>query len=425
LAPGGKAVIKPNWVMDVNPNGNTLDSLITHSAIIKHVIDWCAAAMQGEGSIVIGDCPLQSCDFDRMLRFSRVGDIVDLARRQYPNLDIKLEDWRLTIMRGKAGGGKDSRRDQLHRADHDERMQRDYALVDLGKESFLEDIAEFSEEFRVTCYNSDLMMDHHRPGKHEYLITKRVFDVDLVINLPKMKTHIKAGLTGALKNLVGINGHKEFLPHHIKGSYFEGGDWCCNPSVFAKWYEDINDYYWKNCQEMSRLKRTFYQTLLGRLHSLSYRVDNGITAGSWSGNETIWRTTLDLNHALYFSPNSARRIISILDGIVAGQGDGPLSPTPRPMGIIIAGENPAYVDAVAAKTMGYNISRVPTLYNAIYHRKSKFSGPDPLDYSVTCVNRDGKPEQAPFDGLQVHSFTKPRAWKRAESPGKPGETCRG
>ena len=32
-------------------------------------------------------------------------------------------------------------------------------------------------------------------------------------SLPKLKTHKKAGITCALKNLIGINGNKEYLPH--------------------------------------------------------------------------------------------------------------------------------------------------------------------------------------------------------------------
>src|SRR5690606_2650770 len=46
----------------------------------------------------------------------------------------------------------------------------------------------------------------------------------LVINLPKLKTHKKTGVTLSLKNLVGINGDKNWLPHHSLGSVGEGGD---------------------------------------------------------------------------------------------------------------------------------------------------------------------------------------------------------
>jgi uncharacterized protein (DUF362 family) len=102
----------------------------------------------------------------------------------------------------------------------------------------LKKLANIAKNLELLCYDPNLMIAHHDKHRHEYLITNRVFEADLIINLPKLKTHIKAGLTGALKNLIGINGHKEFLPHHIKGSYLEGGDNYMNPS-FLKEYMKI------------------------------------------------------------------------------------------------------------------------------------------------------------------------------------------
>ena len=56
-----------------------------------------------------------------------------------------------------------------------------------------------------------------RRGRHRYLVARELIEADVVFNVPKLKTHKKAGVTGALKNLVGINGHKAYLPHHRKG----------------------------------------------------------------------------------------------------------------------------------------------------------------------------------------------------------------
>src|SRR5208283_2541819 len=114
-------------------------------------------------------------------------------------------------------------------------------------------------------------------------VRNEVLDADLLINLAKMKTHEKAGLTGAMKNLVGVNGHKEFLPHHIKGSYFSGGDSYCNDSWFAKQAEEVYDQIWEHYAESSALKRWLhrkgYQVLkmLGRVSGA-----DRITPGGWS-----------------------------------------------------------------------------------------------------------------------------------------------
>src|SRR5205823_2914941 len=152
-------------------------------------------------------------------------------------LEIMLQDWRLTVF-------ETGDKSQSPRADYESLRSRDYELIDRGKESFLEEVSDRADRFRVTCYDPRLMAAHHRTGKHEYLVSRKVFDADLLINLPKMKTHIKAGLTGALKNLIGINGHKEFLPHHIRGSSESGGDCYARGNGVRNLYDTVYDRFW-------------------------------------------------------------------------------------------------------------------------------------------------------------------------------------
>jgi uncharacterized protein (DUF362 family) len=417
IARHGSVVIKPNWVRDYNPTGTGLDCLITHTSLVKHVIDWAALALEGEGSIVVGDAPLQSCDFGRLTEVSRIGDVVREAQKRYPRVEIRIEDWRLTLMDRFDGYSEWERpKSQSFREGYGGLVSRNYELVDLGARSFLEEVADYANRFRVTCYKPSLMSAHHRPGTHEYLVTKSIFGPDLLVNLPKMKTHIKAGLTGALKNLVGINGHKEYLAHHIRGSYFEGGDSYCVEHRLRRWHDKLYDRVWERYMEMSPRNGRLATNLLHKLWRFA-AVAGGdhIDAGSWSGNETIWRTTLDLNHILYFSPSSPKRIVSIVDGVIAGEGEGPLSPTPKSAGLLIGGENPAYVDAVMARLMGYNVSRIPTVYNAIYHRKSRFAGPFLEEFSPRCLLDGAKAESIAFHALPDLRFVKPEFWRRAEA----------
>jgi len=72
--------------------------------------------------------------------------------------------------------------------------------------------------FGVNDYSADVTRSNHQPGSHRYLVSQSVLEADLVINLPKWKSHGKAGMTGALKNLVGINGDKAYLPHFRIGA---------------------------------------------------------------------------------------------------------------------------------------------------------------------------------------------------------------
>lgn len=410
VKPGQTALIKPNWVRDHNPLGHNIDSLITHSSIIKYLIDLLVTAMDGNGRIIIADAPLQNCNFDNLKKQTRIEEVIANAQKDYPNMEILLEDWRITTMES---SDLNKRNVQKYRLTNDDELSKEYNIIDLSKESFLEDISKYADKFRVTKYKSSLILRHHSKGKHEYLITKRIFEVDFFINLPKLKTHIKAGLTCAMKNLVGINGHKEFLPHHIKGAYFEGGDNYCNPSWLRAKYEDLYDYVWENVNSFSVFKRKILMTTLQFLWSLSniFGAEN-ISAGSWMGNDTIWRTTLDLNHIAYFNSVKPYKILNIVDGIIAGEGEGPLTPTPKSLGILIAGENPAYVDAIAAKMMGYTLSRIPTVYNAIYHRKSKFFKNYPEDLTINFTDGNTKKE-INFSQIPEFNFKKPFFWKGA------------
>ena len=68
-----------------------------------------------------------------------------------------------------------------------------FVLFDLGAESLLEPITDDTDDFRVTCYDPRLMAKTHGKGRHRYLVARDVLDADVVINLPKLKTHKKVG----------------------------------------------------------------------------------------------------------------------------------------------------------------------------------------------------------------------------------------
>ncbi|MCX6703329.1 MAG: DUF362 domain-containing protein [Candidatus Zambryskibacteria bacterium] len=404
VKPGQTVLIKPNWVRDRNPLGYDISSLITHTSLIKYVIDFLLVAMEGKGKIVIADAPLQNCNFSNLRKEIRIDELVESVLKKYPDMDIVIEDWRLTTIRS-----SDTHEPKVQNF----KESSEYRLVDLGKESLLEDVSKYSDRFRVTKYKRSLMAPHHQKGIHEYLVSRRIHEADFFINMPKMKTHIKAGLTCSMKNLVGINGHKEFLPHHIKGSYFEGGDNYSRSSWLRARYEDLYDYVWENINNFSVLKRKILMRALQYLWALANIVDKeNISAGSWRGNDTIWRTTLDLNHIAYFDGAKPLKILTIVDGIIAGEGQGPLEPTPKPLGILLAGENPAYIDAVVAQMMGFTVARIPTVYNAIYNRKSKFSDVFLEDFKLDFKDQEGT-KKVVFSEIPDFNFKKPLFWEGA------------
>lgn len=117
-----------------------------------------------------------------------------------------------------------------------------------------------------------------------------VREADKIINLPKLKTHMMMGLSGAVKNLFGI------VPGSFKTEYhfrFEDED------EFAGVIVDICAF--------------------------------------------------------------AKPALTVLDAVVGMEGSGPTNGTPRPVGLILAGADPYELDIVAAKAIGLEPKRIPSI----------------------------------------------------------------
>jgi len=187
-------------------------------------------------------------------------------------------------------------------------------------------------------YNHQYLKENHRKGIHKYLIAREALEADVFINLPKLKTHNKTGLTGAMKNLVGINGSKEFLPHHRIGGVKQGGDCYPGRSRYKYLAERISDIM--NQVQGSKTYQIYRYTnkLLLRTYKM-FGFNSDITGG-WYGNDTAWRMVLDLNNIFIHGKSDAslsqqplRKIYSLTDAIIAGDHNGPLLPHPVPLGV--------------------------------------------------------------------------------------------
>ncbi len=59
--------------------------------------------------------------------------------------------------------------------------------------------------------------------------------------------------------------------------------------------------------------------------------------------------------------SNRKRYLCLVDGIIAGEGNGPMNPDPVKAGVILFGVNPVVVDAVGAVIMGFDINRIPAI----------------------------------------------------------------
>ncbi|MFH0878905.1 MAG: DUF362 domain-containing protein [Lentisphaerota bacterium] len=354
IKPGGRVVVKPNWVNDHNMGPGGWECLITHPSILRAVLDYILLA--GPSDVLLGDSPIQDCDFERLLDLG-VRPVLDYFRQR--KAPLRLADFRRTTLQ--QDGFSLNVREEIRPLD-------EYVTVDLGSDSLLEPISGDARRFRVTKYDPRKMLENHRPGVHRYLIARDILRADLVVNLPKLKTHKKAGVTASLKNLVGINGNKDYLPHHRKGSAASGhGDCYEKTSPLKAMTEHLLDIANMN------LHRSWVTRVCHRLAYYFLVLDmklggSGEVEGSWYGNDTIWRTCLDLNRALLYSDDQGilreqpqRCELSMVDALIAGEGDGPLKPDPRPLGTLLASLNPAACDWIAALMMGFYPQNIPII----------------------------------------------------------------
>ena len=61
------------------------------------------------------------------------------------------------------------------------------------------------------------------------------------------------------------------------------------------------------------------------------------------------------------APEPVRQVLTLIDGIVAGEGNGPLAPTDVPRGAVIASLDPVAADLVALALMGYRPDHIPKI----------------------------------------------------------------
>ena len=356
---GGRIVLKPNFIRHWNPfSGGTVESVITHGSIVRAMADYAFLAAGAEGSVALAEAPQQDCDFERIREITGLDPIVrfyeDTLQRELEVIDLRREavvfrDGIIVSRRALPGDPKG------------------YRAVDLGERSFFTGSGLDPIRFRGADYDPSVTTEHHVEGRNAYLLSETVLSADLVVNLPKLKTHKKTGVTLALKNLVGINGDKNWLPHHSVGAPGEGGD----EFAGSRWIDRIRS-------RATELARQWLRRGVGLgLFRAARRLENAtrgndfIRSGNWHGNRTTWRMCCDLNRCLYYSdagglhldaPAPVRTVLTVIDGIVAGEGEGPLAPHDVPLGAILAGTDPVAVDLVAVRLMGFNERRIPKLW---------------------------------------------------------------
>jgi uncharacterized protein (DUF362 family) len=360
IVPGDHVVLKPNLIRESHPERRgEWEQVITHPSIIRAVLDYVYIALKGKGRVTIADGPQTDSDFEEIVRRTQLDDVVCFFRErglEISLLDLRREHWLqkkgVTYQRQSLPG------DPLG-----------YVNVSLDGASEFSDYA-LSGRFYGADYDMQETARYHANGRHTYVLCRTVMDADVVINLPKMKTHKKTGVTLSLKNIVGTNGCRNCLPHHTLGTPAERGDEYPTSGIrktvqsrgivaFKQWLTAGG-----GCGgPLARTVLVLGKAVFGETSSV-------VRSGNWYGNDTAWRMVLDLNKCLFCYDGTGRRrkkpprYLTLVDGIVAGEGDGPVAVEAKPYGVLVAGFNPVAVDTVCATLMGFDHTKLRMLERA-------------------------------------------------------------
>jgi uncharacterized protein (DUF362 family) len=403
VKPGARVFVLCNFVYHRRPQETEqhLQAKCIHGSVLRALVDYLLLAVGPAGRVQFGNAPLQACSWARVLE--ETGAARTLAFYREHGLPVEARDLRMFV----------AERDVLGRVlAVEQRDDRERAVeIDFGGDSLLaEHAGDPRPRYRVADYDPRRTERFHAGRSHRYVIHRDVLEADVIVSLSKLKTHEKVGITCGLKGFVGAVAHKDCLAHHRFGSPDGGGDEY--PAA------------WKLLRPLSR-----FQDWLGtRAHDAPFQAAleigdrsarrvlrrlGAVQGGAWSGNDTCWRMALDLARILHHADVAGvmhearqRTHLSLIDGVVGGEGEGPLAPSPVPSGVLVFGDDVVAADRAACRLMGFDPERIPLVARAGGPMRFPVAGaPGEIVY-------DGRPtDEAALAPAAGRPFVAPRGWR--------------
>ncbi len=374
-----KVIIKPNLVYHFNTLANEeTDSLITNFAIIRPIIDYTIKALKSTGEIIVGDAPVQECDFSKVININGLEEAIKGYNEA--GYKVRLIDFR-----------------------KNNNLNLKCKVVSLGKDSSLVPLDSYCNKYAIPKYDLKEMHEHHKKGIHEYLVPEDILTANVIINLPKPKTHRKAGMTACLKNFIGISSKKEYIPHHRIGSVSCNGDEFPEKNIIKEVKASVRKYSYKNSKVIS--------LIVGGCSFLEKKLKiNKYIDGGWYGNDTLWRAILDINKLVLYadkdgnmSKRPKRIIFNLTDMIISGEKEGPLAPSSKKVGFLIAGFNSLNIDSIICKVMGFKDCKIKYIINGYDLKKYKLSNSNVFD---VVIIKDGATKKCKSNKINLNELNK-------------------
>jgi len=178
----------------------------------------------------------------------------------------------------------------------------------------------------------------------------------------------------------------------------------CNFVYHRRSKESLNDFFAK-CTHASIIRAIidYVYIALKREGSILF------------GNDTAWRMTVDLAYILHFADtngllthNPQRKHLVFVDGVIGGEGNGPLSPNPVESRSVIFSDNIVYGDVVACKLMGYDNKKIPLINYSEHINKLIFN---PASQENYCILNGKRIKFYDLQPVLKRSFVPPIGWQ--------------
>jgi len=298
IHPGDTVLIKPNMISAIAP-------AYTRPEIVRPLIDMAICA--GAKKIHVGDGSTSFVYTEKCYEDTGYRAMISALSRKHPEVSISLVNlndrtaWRWVLL--------DEEDSFFYNSGY-----RDRDLMSNKKAIYKSPYYNTADPYGIN------------PKKRcmgAYAFSEYVLNADVVINVPKLKSHRVMVMTGCLKAHVG--------------------------SVVASTFSDTE---W-NAERIPHYQRGW---------------------DLFFDNDVLWRVCYDLNHIIIYGdkkgvlqPEPQRRYLNVVDAIIGGE----RSNVPKGgiasarSNAIIAGEDPLAVDCVVSRIMGYDYRFIPTIKNLL------------------------------------------------------------
>ena len=404
IKPGQTVLVKPNWVDNKNSNKEVHDNLaclVTNPSVVRAVLDYVYIALNGSGRVILADAPMQQCDIQDMFRIVGYEKLFAFFQDKI-NKKIEIYDLRKYSITALSRG--------VYTAPQMTENSPGSTIVHLDAFSLHAENDRYNPKYKVSEYKKEDTAFYHHDTSHTYEVSKAPIIADVIINIPKPKTHRLAGMTAAIKNIVGITYEKACLPHRKEGDKESGGDTYMKKSLWKDWMQYFDEK--KTISSTSgKYKSTWvYDKIMKICYVLGWlTTGDKYRIGSWYGNDTIWRTAIDLNYILLHADKKGvicdeiqRKVVTIADMIVSGQGSGPVGPHPKPLGLIMMADNSLLFDRTMCEIMGFDKSKIKMFCNQLTYKRMGYDSESELENEI--VNYNG-------DEIKLKFFNPLKEWK--------------